>query len=346
MENRIALYPILSIAADWDDEPFDRSVLPVQIVPAVTLEDAKSLFREDQFDWLTHHLSKQELDTLKSIRYRLAIVHRYQPDEYDSGRGGKADQKAEVLVRNVAACLRLIRPTGQTAGFMRGTERKDLTFQEDHFENPTAFVNVPDVQKLFSLRNRDVTRLQTIAQKFLDAMSGEFWKFRMSVELHEAGHFSHTFWKARFSLWCSALEALFTSNTPDHKGSLVARERIKWFLGSQTLIYPAGDIPSIAEQSSLTIEDIIEDLYELRNSVAHGDKTAARFYKDKRQSLNESVPLVEVLHEAASLIIRASLLKILEDNLLQHFANGPASDSYFGSQDLIGSILRKNYPER
>ena len=225
MENRIALYPILSIAADWDDEPFDRSVLPLQIVPTVTIEDAKSLFREDQFDWLAHHLSKQELDSLKSIRYRLAIVRRYKPDEHDSGRDGKADQKAELLVRNVAACLRLIRPTGQTAGFMRGTEREDHTFHEDHFENPTVFVNVPDVQRLFSLRNRDATRLQTIAQKFLDAMCGEFWKFRMSVELHEAGHFAHTFWKARFSLWCSALEALFTSNTPDHKGSLVARER-------------------------------------------------------------------------------------------------------------------------
>ncbi len=174
MENRIALYPLLSVAAGWDDEPFDRSVLPIQIVPTVTIEDAKSLFREDQFDWLTHHLSKQELDTLKSIRHGLAIVHRYQPDEYDSGSGGQADQKAEVLVRNVAACLRLIRPTGQTAGFMRGTEREDLTFHEDHFENPAHFVNVPDVQKLFSLRTRDLTRLQTFAQMFLVAMCGGF----------------------------------------------------------------------------------------------------------------------------------------------------------------------------
>ncbi len=344
METRIALYPILGIAPEWDDEPFDRSVLPMQIVPIVNVEDAKSLFQEDQFDWLNHHLSKNELDALKSIRHCLVIVHRYQPDVYDSDRGGKADQKAEMLVRNTAACLRLIRPTGQTAGFMRGTQRDDLTFHEDHFENPNSFVNVPDVQRFFSIRNRDVTRLQAIGQRFLEAMNGEFWKFRMSVELHEAGHFSHTFWKARFSLWCSALEALFTSNTPDHKGSLVARERIKWFLGPHTLIYSMGDLPSNVEQSSLTIEEVIGDLYELRNSVAHGDKTADRFYKPKRQTLDYPVPLVEVLHEATSFIIRTSLLKILEDNLLQHFANGPASDSYFGSQGITATVLRKRCP--
>jgi hypothetical protein len=342
MENRIALYPITSIAQGWDDEPFDRSILPVQIVPSVTIEEAKPLFKGDQFDWLTSYLGKENVETLKAMRFSLAIVYRYHPCEYDGGRGGEADQEAEMLVRNVAGCLRLIRPMAQTVGFMRGTVREDSTVNEDHFENPTAFVNVPCVQKLFSLRNRDVLRLQSAAPKFLDAMTGEFWKFRMAVELHEAGHHaSHTNWKARFSLWCSAIEALFTSNTPGHKGSLVAKERIKWFLGSKTPIYAPGDIPSIAEQSNLAVEDIIEDLYELRNSVAHGDKTGDKFFKDKRICLDQTVNLVEVLHEATSFILRASLLKMLEDNLLPHFANGPASNSYFGSHGLTGSVLRK-----
>jgi hypothetical protein len=342
MENRIALYPVTSIAQSWDDEPFDRSVLPVKIVPGVTIEDAKPLFKEDQFDWLTSYLGKQNTDTLKEMRFSLAIVHRYQPADYDTGRGGKADQEAEILVRNVAGCLRLILPMAQTVGFMRGTVREDSTVNQDHFENPTAFMNVPCVQKFFSLRNKDVFRLQNAAPKFLDAMTGEFWKFRMAVELHEAGHHaSHTNWKARFSLWCSAIEALFTSDTPDHKGSLVAKERIKWFLGSKTPIYAPGDIPSIAEQSNLTIEDIMEDLYDLRNSVAHGEKTADKFFKNRRICLDQTVNLVEVLHEATSFILRASLLRMLEDNLLPHFADGPASDAYFAANGLTDSALRK-----
>jgi hypothetical protein len=53
-----------------------------------------------------------------------------------------------------------------------------------------------------------------------------------------------------------------------------------------------------------------------------------------------------VLHEATSFIIRASLLKILEDDLLEHFANGPASDSYFGSKGLTGSMLRKSLSDQ
>jgi hypothetical protein len=340
MENRIALFPVTNIAQGWDDEPFDRSVLPMNVVSNVTLEDANPLFKEDQFAWLRSSMGKEKVDILNSMRFSLAIVHRYQPDEFDGGRGGNSDKAAEILVRNVNACLGLIRPTAQGVGFIRGEIGSDGSVLEDHFESPSTFATVPSVQKLFSIRNRDVIRLQNSALKFLHAMSGEFWKFRMSVELHEAGHYSHAYWKARFSLWCSAIEALFTSNTPDHKGSLVAEERIKWFLGPKTHIYAPGDIPSIVEQSNLTIEDVIEDLYELRNSVAHGDKTPEKFFKDKRNGLDQPVSLVEVLHEATSFIIRSSLLKILDENLLEYFASGPASDAYFGSHGLTGSALR------
>jgi len=339
MENRIALYPVTCIAQGWDDEPFDRSLLPVQVAPNVTLENATALFREDQFSSMINFMGKQDIDTLNAMRYSLAIVHRYRPDEYDGGNGAEADKQAEALVRNVNACLRLIRPTAQTVGFMRCKVRDDLTVQEDHFENPFPFMNVPCAQKLFSIRNRDVVRLQNLSWKFLHAMAGEFWKFRMSVELHEAGHYSHAYWKARFSLWCSAIEALFTSNTPGHKGGLVAKQRIKWFLGPGTYIYAPGDIQLKSEQSNLTVEDVIEDLYELRNSVAHGDKTPEKFFKEKRKDLGQPVRLVEVVHEAASFIVRSSLLKILEENLLEHFASGPASDAYFGSHGLTGSAL-------
>jgi hypothetical protein len=47
------------------------------------------------------------------------------------------------------------------------------------------------------------------------------------------------------------------------------------------------------------------------------------------------------LHEALSFIIRASLLKILEDGLLSHFADGPSSKEYFGAHGLVKSLLPK-----
>jgi hypothetical protein len=87
------------------------------------------------------------------------------------------------------------------------------------------------------------------------------------------------------------------------------------------------------------MEDVIDDLYELRNSVAHGDKTPDKFFITARNEYGQDVTLAEALTEAASRIIRASLLRILEDNLLNEFASGPASEVYFGSAGLTRSAL-------
>ena len=338
MENRIALYPVPGITQGWDDEPFDLSALPATIVPNVTVEDTSSfLNNEDAFDWLKGEMGRHDVEALRSIRY--AIVHRYQPKEIDIA--GESDQNAEALVRNLSACMRLIRPMRQRASFMRGVIQSDGSLQVGHFEHPND-LEVPEVQKLFVLRNRDLDHFKKVGHEFLRAMEGEFWKFRLAVQSHEAGHFSHLYWKGRFSLWCSAVEALFTSNTKDHRGSLVAKERIKWFLGATTSIYAPGDFPSssLEVQPSITIGEVIDDLYELRNCVAHGDKTPDRFSKEKRVGLGQSVTLLEVVHEAISFIIRASLLRIIDENLLSHFANGPASESYFGGYDLTHSALK------
>jgi hypothetical protein len=334
MLDRIALYPILGVTGDWLDEPFDLSVLPATILPNVTIEDAKALFHKKSFDLWKSYLAKRELESLQRVRF--AIVCRYS-DTY-SDPNIESNAAAEKLVRYVGACLRLIRPMQQDASFIRGRFLSDSTLEIQHFEIPVE-ATVPAVQKLFRLRNRDVVRLQRVIPTFMTATNGDFWKFRMALELHEWGHFIHAPWKGRFSLWSSALEALYTSNSTEHKGSLVAKERIKWFLGPKTPIYESGDIQIGQPELTIKIEDVVDDLYELRNCVAHGDKTPDKFFAEVRTEYTDSVCLAEALTEAASRIIRGSLLRILEDNLLNDFANGPASEAYFASVGLTRSAL-------
>jgi hypothetical protein len=333
-DDKIALYPILGVTDNWLDEPFDLSALPATIVPDVTIEDARTLFNQQSFNSWADSLAKRELESLRRVRF--AFVCRYRDGYRHTGL--QPDQASEKLVRDVGACLRLIRPMQQDASFIGGTILPDSTLRIERADIPRE-TDVPAVQKLFRLRNRDVTRLQKIAPLFLRAMEGEFWKFRMSVDFHEWGHFHHEFWKARFSLWCSALEALYTSNSGQHKGSLVAKERIKWFLGAKALIYEPGDTQVGQPEITTTVEDVVDDLYELRNIVAHGDKTPDKCFVTVRIEYGEAVTLAEALTEAASRIIRASLLRILEDNLLKHFADGPASEAFFGAQGLTKSLL-------
>jgi hypothetical protein len=331
-ESKIALYPILGVTDNWLDEPFDLSQLPATILPNVTVEDAKTFFNETSFDLWKGLIAKRELESLK--RTRFAIVYRYS-DAYGHA-SFVSDKDAEKVVRYLGACLRLIRPMQQDASFIGGRIPPDSTLDIQRFENPHE-MDVPAIQKLFRLRNKDVTRLQKVGPLFLNAMEGEFWKFRMGVDLHESGHFSHAYWKGRFSLWCSAVEAIFTSNSYEHKGTVVAKERS--FLGPKTLIYEPGDTQMGEPELTTTVEDLVEDLYELRNSVAHGDKTPDKFFAVARTEYGQEVSLAEVLTEAISRIIRASLLRILEGNLLNEFANGPASETYFGSKGLTRSAL-------
>src|SRR5262249_22955041 len=142
-------------------------------------------------------------------------------------------------------------------------------------------------------------------------------------------------WKARYLLWCSAIESIYTSHGGEHQGSLVAKSRIKWFLGEDTSIYAAGDIPSLLQDPHLTVGQIVPDLYKMRNFIAHGDKIPDPFFQDiLRDGLNGGVAKREVLLEAASFIVRTSLLRILRGGLLHHFADAGPAEAYFGAQNL------------
>jgi hypothetical protein len=332
---RVTLYPIAGVAASWEDEPFDESKLPATLTPDMTVENVTPLFRNDTWKHFEGEISKRDLEVLKRVKH--AIVYRYASTEYGSG---ELDEQSVKLVHNLAACLRLIRPMRQYALVMNGPLQADGTIKIQRFDHPIHLMEIPHIQKGFSLRNRDVTELQSVAPSFLDAMFGEYWKFRMPVSLYEAGHFQDTFWKSRFFLWSSAIEAIFTSQTSDreHSGGKVAKARVKWFLGPSTRIYAPGDVPSFAPQPEPMIADVIDDLYEVRNCVAHGDKVPDKFLV-RASTGYENTNRLATLEEAASFIVRASLLKILKNNLLIHFKGGAESESYFKANGLIRSKL-------
>jgi hypothetical protein len=152
---------------------------------------------------------------------------------------------------------------------------------------------------------------------------GEFWTFCVAVQFHELGHFQALDWKARYLLWRSAIESIYTSHDWEHQGSLVATSRIKWLLGENTSIFAPGDISNLVHDPHITIGQAVDDLFEMRNFMAHGDRIPDRFFNDApRSGFNGQVRKWEVLTEAASFIIRASLLTILR------FADAGPAEAY------------------
>jgi hypothetical protein len=333
--DKFALMPIHSLGRRGSDDKFDTTKLPFEIIKGVNIEDISALLRDDPFGIWKEMLGESQTEKIKRVKY--ALIYRYHPENVTT-----TDPNATLTL--LSSCLRLIRPMRQRSLVsVHGKVHADngtLDITGFDLAERQSGVEVVEAHKLSTLRDQDAETLRLLAPEFIRAIRGGFWKFRMAAQFHDLGYFQSYNWKPKFLLWCSALEALFTTHNRDHKGSRVAKARIKWFLGEQTRIYPQESWPYVIPHCALTIADVIDDLYVMRNYVAHGDKLPDPFFTTfPRQGINGGVTQAEALCEAASFIIRESLLKILRDGLLDHFADAAPAEVYFGAHGLTNSQL-------
>src|SRR4051812_43660198 len=125
---RFSLYPIHRLTSEYlDTEPFDHSVLPFQIMDGVTLEAVADRFRPDTFEWHKRKLGEDLVGILAGVEY--ALVHRYTPQvTIEDGEVVPEVEfyaRSEQLVRNLSACLRLVRPMRQHPLMMKGIVRDE-----------------------------------------------------------------------------------------------------------------------------------------------------------------------------------------------------------------------------
>jgi len=340
------LYPITWLATNLDEEPFDMNRLPFDLADGVRIERVAERFPEGSFKLWKERIGGLAIEALTGIRF--ALVHRYDPRQTIIGSEVYDPRvSSERLVRLVAACLQLIRPMRERAYLVHGSvQDADGSFSVRGFDAPSLeLMEVPEVQKLFKLRTQDAEDLKSYVPEFLRAMRGDFWKFKTAVQFYSRGHFQSLDWTARYLLWCSAIESIYTSHEWEHQGALVATSRIKWFLGANTSIYAPGDLSDLLHDPGITIGQIVADLYELRNFIAHGDRIPNHYFTDRlREGFEDSVSRAEVLVEAASFIVRTSLIKILRDGLLSHFADAAPAEVYFRAQGLTRTPLQRLQP--
>jgi hypothetical protein len=343
---RFTLYPISWVAdPHLDPEPFDHNLLPFDVTENVRIESLEGRFRPDAFALGADRHGAEIRENLEEVRY--ALVHRYDPRPvFQNGEyvgDLQFDQHSEILVREVMACLRLVRPMRARALVIKGGVREaDESFDVTGYDIPPLhLLEVPEVQKLFKLRNQDCLELRRYAPLFRQAMAKGVWKFKMAVQFHELGHFQCLDWKARCLLWGSAIESIFTTNSRNHQGTTVATERIKWFLGENTSIYAPGDLTEFDDDPHITVGDMVKAWYNVRNHLAHGDRIPdIYFMQEARHAIGGAVNAMEFLIEGASFLIRSSLLKILRDGLLHHFVDAAAAESYFDANNLTNSKIR------
>ena len=335
---KVQFFPIRGAAPYWSEgTPLAG---PYEILPSenLTIENVSHLVTPDTFSlWKKGcNVSKRTAESLDSIKF--AIVRRHSSS--DSSDGGP-ETYSTWLIDCAASCLALIRPTRRGhAMHIRGIVKADGTLDPQGFSAREDLVDVPEVQKLFAVREEDVKVLISILPDFMQLyrkdqngrLTDDYEPLRMAIQLYGEGYLL-SYWKASHILWWSAIEALYGNNED------AATARIYSFFGNKSLanghkcvIYEKGDIPSCFFPSPdclHTLGKMVSLIYEVRNASAHGQKVADSHFAMVPHPFGQGVTGLSTLAEAATFIIRKTVIEVLRRGLRERFIDRSAREDFW-----------------
>ncbi len=337
--NKIQFFPIhVDMFGHWNPNAPNGtySILPGE---NLTIEDVSLLITKETFSvWKTDCVfSSDTIKALEGVKY--AIVHRYSTK---TEQDADLDQRSAEIINLAVACLALIRPTRRSrAGNITGFIKLNGMFVPQGFSAHTDPAEVPEVQKLFKVENQHISLLRSILPEFLqlyqkDEKTGQFKDeyepIRMAVQLYEQAY-AISYWKARHILWWAAIEAIY-GNAED-----AAMARIYALFGNKSLIdgyrcsiYEKGDVPScftVSQANNHMLGEILPLIYEVRNSSAHGQKVPDPHFTQVPHPFGNAVTMIDILAEAATFIIRKTIIEILLKGFREKFKDRESREEFW-----------------
>ena len=335
--DKIQFFPIHIDRGTFTDEPLPPGTHVILEKERLAIEDVSGLLTPNTFAvWSKEcFVSRDTAESLRSMKY--AIAHRYSSS---TERDSELDRFSTNLIDMSVACLSLIRPTRRSrTGIVTGTIANEgkLNAQSFNLHEP---VEVPEVQKLFAVRPRDVDLLRAILPEFIQLyrtdesgkLGDEYEPLRMAIQLYGQAYTIDA-WKPRHILWWSAIEALFGSS------QVAATARIFGLFGNKNLvggyhclIYEKGDIPSYNHPTSESLHklgEMVPLIYDVRNQSAHGQRVADKYLAPLAHPYGGTVSGVNVFSEALTFIIRKTIVTILASGHREKFKNRETREKFW-----------------
>ncbi len=333
--NKIEFFPIHAATVFLGEEP--PLVGSHELLSGLTVEDVSPLITDETFSLWTKdcYVSRDAAEALRGVRY--AIVNRYvSPTQ----RHLELDRQSTELVNMAVACLLLVRPTRRSRAMnVPGIIKDNGTLDPHGFSASHEAADVPEVQKLFTVRNQDIDFLRAILPEFIQlyqkSNGGKLFDgyepLRMAIQLYEQGY-ALTHWKPRHILWWSAIEALYGSNENAAKARIYALFGSGNLLaGSKCPIYEKGDIPSCyypSPESIHTLGTMVPLVYSVRNASAHGQRVPDSNFAQVAHPFGQAIA-IDVLAEAATFIIRKTVTEILKRGWREKFKDVKARECFW-----------------
>jgi hypothetical protein len=281
---------------------------PLDIFPAVTLENMEGILRIGNFDLWKEGVSSQDRKELASIS--ICLVNRFESREHM----GLLEQGSQDLLHRIFVCLRIVKPTRSpfyAVQFKRGTSGEVDVFSFFHPDRKE--LNVPGAETLNLINLDDIVLVRRILAPFLRVIDGGPGNLRRSIQLFDQGYAEVYDPVLQLVVWVMGIEAAFAKGDKPVTSDLLL-QAIETQVGFDRNIYEDSGDPQFFEvPPPLTVGDTIHDLLNLRNHLVHGgwpEKDWAA--KTGRHSISgETLPYADVLREAASFVLRKSILSFL-----------------------------------
>ncbi len=289
-----------------------RAGQEMQVRPDVWIKRAAAGVA-DQFDPWTHYFSGRQIEALRSSRFWLQHDFRDVP-----AKESDAKRKARESIMNAFLAYQLVLPAGthETGGLVILCRRKSTGL-----ELSSAVVLAPMFPtrwvKKMSVRDMvDGNQLSSLASGVQQAINANISRLLNALQLLKLGlQASDTL--IRTLLWVTALDGLVMAGNSKEFAS-----RLKRFLGGSANVFPAL---SGLGQPKYRLCDVVEDLYDLRNHIAHGRTLDGRFaraegfYTSAGQLLDgyhSGYMYCEVLHECAPFLLCMTIREICKRGLV------------------------------
>lgn len=301
------------------------ALLPFDLGSGFAVENASAITSQLEFGERWTSEAEQE----KITRWSICLVHRYRGD---SGLG-ESDHHSEMLIRYVAAHLRIICPTKMNAGAVVQGDFGNDAFHLIKYTSHVSPIFIEDCEVFFQVESKHLEQLRRW-MNFIVALKSdwqEWYPLYQSQYLSEKAYLEEDP-RVRHLFRVMALEALF--NTENEYGGSTLIPRLKSFLGRDCDLYDPYR-SAFQQLPTLPLRSVAREICELRNKVAHGMAIPvtwkqSRTYNNKlRGGSLYSLAHVDVLREGATAMLSLSWKRILDEQLYETFADKTRMRTFF-----------------
>jgi hypothetical protein len=294
------------------------SAPPLKIGPVPQITDTSSL------------IAPRDLNELSRS---LALLSEYDPTK------NKPDE-IDTFVENAAIALQLVKPTRHFFEYSMLVDSngkiktisalcRDASLQMPS-RDPTL-----RYQQAHTISPDDAGRAAGILREVCNAMARGFGSWvHPYASVHRAlvlfcQGYSVNLLDLRQVLWAAGLDCLFSSKLDRRKwGSRVISDRLCKLWGKTFQPYSHVSVPAHQRRPAHELQNIAVHAFELRNAYVHGKSLSQAWLSDPKGPIETAYAYQLV--ECTEIVLRLSLLRILEDQaLLKVFRDPLLLDGYF-----------------